>query len=93
MIGVEIEQLRHLIENALSQAGMSDAAWYCVAEPSRRRQPIDRRTTHRSVRVVWKKREGLLEFFDEDGCLFQTVPIAEGRTKTSARRQASGYGV
>lgn len=92
---LEIEQLRHLIENTLGEAGMSGTPWYCVMEPcsERLRQTIDRRPVHRSVRVVWKKREDLLEFFDENGGLFQTIPVAEGGAEASAGLSAAAHGV
>jgi hypothetical protein len=92
VIGFEIEQLRHLIEDTLSESGMSDAPWYCVVEPSsqRRAAAVDRRPAYRSVRVVWKKREDLLEFFDENGSLFQTIPTAEARSEGSAGVSTAG---
>jgi hypothetical protein len=93
--GFEIEQLRHLIENTLSKAGMADAPWYCVVEPASQpaRLPIDRRTAYRSVRVVWKNREDLLDFFDENGSLFQTVPLGDGRAEASPALSAAGSGL
>jgi hypothetical protein len=79
--GFEMEHLRDLIESTLSEAGMSDVPWYCTAEPSslRQRPPTDRRSGGRTIRVVWKRREDILDFFDENGNLFQTVPVGDGR--------------
>ena len=92
MNGIEIEQLRHLIEDTLRRVGMSDIPWYCVVEPSseRQRMAAERRPAHRSIRVVWKRRERVLEFFDLRGDRFQTVSISNDRPEGPVEMSVAG---
>lgn len=91
MNGIEIEQLRDVIESALDDCGMSDVPWYCTAEPSSHQgPPADRRLGNPGVRVVWKRRENTLDFFDESGDIFHTARIGEDRREAALELTAAG---
>jgi len=91
--GIEIEQLRDVIESTLSDCGMPDVPWYCTKEPSSRRGlPADRRLESPGVRVVWKWREDTLEFFNESGKPFRTLLLGAGRRRAPVEFSAAGAG-
>lgn len=95
MNGTEIEQLRDVIESTLDDCGMADVPWYCTAEPSapRQRPSMDRRLEGPAVRVLWKRREGVLEFCDERGGLFRTVHLENEHTAEPLELTAAGAGM
>jgi hypothetical protein len=75
--GIQIDQLRELIEETLQGLGMSESPWYCAVEPFSPRLRGDERGRSPGVRIIWRKSRGILEFFDERGKLLDAVKIGE----------------
>jgi len=93
LIGIEIEQLRDVIESTLSDCGMRDVPWYCTKEPSSRQgHSLDRRPGGPCVRVVWKWREKTLEFFNEREESFRRLLLGDGLRRSPGELSAAGAG-
>jgi hypothetical protein len=70
----EIQQLRQVIQRTLSELGMSDRDWCCVAARNPRRDQTG--LPPAGVLAVWSRDENVLEFYAEDGRQLTTVHLA-----------------
>jgi hypothetical protein len=67
-----LERLRQRIESVLAELGMPDAPWSCVQADS-----FDCKSDepHQGILVVWLTDQNVIEFYDENGGLFETVSL------------------
>jgi hypothetical protein len=73
----DIEHLRQLIENTLSELGIPGADWSCVRAKSLEQGRFDSRLPQSEVLAVWLADRNELQFHSENGSLLKTVNIGQ----------------
>ena len=73
----DIEQLRQLIENTLTELGMPDANWSCVKAESLGQDRRDPKLPFSEVLVVWLTDRNEIEFHAENRSLLKTVGLGQ----------------
>ena len=73
----DIEHLRQLIENTLSELGMPNANWSCVKAESFGQDRHDPQLPPSEVLAVWLSDRNEVEFHAEDGSLLKTISLGQ----------------
>jgi hypothetical protein len=71
----DIDHLRQLIEDTLSELGIPNADWSCVRGPSVEQGRCGARVPRSEVLAIWLADCNQLEFRGENGSLLKTVSL------------------
>ncbi len=77
MTSPDVERLRQLIENTLSELGLPDADWSCIKAKADGNSRPGRELPPSEILAVWLTDQNVIQLRGENGSLLKTIGLEQ----------------